>query len=289
MKKISLIVGETASLPQNIVEKFEMKVVPYIVDWKEGENLKGKNIFQKMREGKKLGIKTFPKTSQPSPFTFKKIFEEELKKAEKIICITLSKKLSGGYNSALQAREMLKEKERIFVLDSMNVTVAEGLIDYQIGELIQAGKDLKEILEKFKAKTEKTKLFGMVADPKWLEAGGRISHSFSVLLSQMQKIGMRPLIGVKDGEVKAVALKMKAKDIPTALFNQLKKEAKKIKGEIKIAIGHGDNEEDAKKLKNLIEENLKNAKVLFLNLIDPIIGVHVGPGSLALAFFAQNS
>lgn len=283
MKKISLIVGETASLPKELIKKFEMVFVPYVVDWRDGESLGGDNIFQKMREAEKKGIKTLPKTSQPSPWTFKRIFEEELKKSEKIICITLSSKLSGGFNSALQAREMLKEKERIFVLDSLNVTIGEGLIDLKIAEMIQKGNSLETILNEFGNLVKNTHLFGMVAEPKWLEAGGRISHSMAVLLEQMQKIGMRPLIGVKEGEVKAVALKMKAKDVPTALLKELEKETKKEK-RIKVAIGHADNLEGAEKLMGLIKEKLKGVEIVFSNLIDPVIGVHVGPGALALAW-----
>jgi DegV family protein with EDD domain len=286
MKKISLIIGETSSLPKEIVERYGMVVVPYIVNWPDGEKIPGENIFQKMRIAEKEGIKIFPKTSQPPPGVFKKILEEELKRAEKLLVLTLSSKLSGGYNSAIQAREIILEKERIFVLDTLNVTIGEGLIDLYVAKMIEKGKDEKEILKEFPKIVKNTHLFGMVENPKWLERGGRISHSFAVLLEKMQKIGMRPLIGVKNGKVKPVALKMRAKDVPEALFRELKKEIEKFKekNEIKIAIGHADNLEGVKKLKQLIEENLKNIEILFLGLIDPIIGVHVGPGTLAIAW-----
>jgi DegV family protein with EDD domain len=287
MKKISLIIGETSSLPKEIVKKYEMVCVSYIVNWQEGEKIPGENIFQKMKRAEKEGIKSFPKTSQPPPGTFKKIFEEELKMAEKIIVLTLSSKLSGGYNSAIQAREMISEKERIFVLDTLNVTVGEGLVDLCIAKMIQEGKDEKEILEKFPKIVKNTHLFGMVEDPKWLEAGGRVSHSFALLLSKMQKIGMRPLIGVKKGEVKPVALKMRAKNVPQALFQELKREIEKAKldkGKVKVAIGHADNLEGAKEIQELIEKNLKEIEILFLGLIDPVIGVHTGPGTLAIAW-----
>jgi DegV family protein with EDD domain len=286
MKKLSLIIGETSSLLKEIVEKYGMVVVPYIVNWPDGEKIPGENIFQKMKNAEKERIKSFPKTSQPPPGIFKKIFEEELKRAEKLLVLTLSHKLSGGYNSALQAREMISEKERIFVLDTFNVTIGEGLIDLWVAKMIQEGKDEREIFEKFPKIVQNTHLFGMVENPKWLERGGRISHSLALLLEKMQKIGMRPLIGVKNGKVKPVALKMRAKNVPEALFRELKKEIEKFKekSEIKVAIGHADNLEGAKKLKELIEENLKGIEILFLGLIDPIIGVHVGPGALAIAW-----
>jgi fatty acid-binding protein DegV len=78
---------------------------------------------------------------------------------------------------------------------------------------------------------------------------------------------------------------MKAKNVPQALFKELKKEIEKLdKRKIKVAIGHADNLEGAKEIKDLIENNLKEIEILFLGLIDPVIGVHVGPGALAIAW-----
>jgi len=284
MKKISLIVGETASLPKEIVEKYEMTIVPYVIYWKEGKDLPGENIFQKMREAEKRKIDTFPKTSQPSSFVFKKIFEKELERSENILCITLSSKLSGGFNSAFQARAMFDEKKqnRIFVFDSLNVTAGEGLFDIKAAELIKEGKEIGEILKELKNFLPEVHIFGMVQSPKWLEAGGRISHSLAVLISKMQKIGMKPLIGLKNGVIKAVSLKMRARDIPLALFKELKKQTRGK--EIKVAIAHGDDLKSAQKLKQMIKEQIKEAEVSFLNLIDPIIGIHLGPGTLLCAW-----
>lgn len=283
--KIGLIVGESADLTKEIIEKYGMVVVPYVVDWRDGDDLPGENIFQKMRAADKRGIENLPKTSQPSPWTFKKVFEEELKKSEKILCITLSSKLSGGYNSALQAKRMLKEAEQgqVYILDSFNVAAAEGLFDLHAQELIEKGKDIEEIMKELKEFISKVHLFGMLEDPKWLEAGGRMSHTLATLVRQMAKIGMRPLVGVKKGVVTSVALKMQAKDVPTALFRELDSETKRSREagkRIRAAIIHADNLDGAERLKELIENELKEVEIAFLNLIDPIIGVHVGPGTL---------
>jgi len=288
MKHIGLVVGESASLPKEIIEKHQMAFVPYVVDWGQGENLPGENIFQKMREADKKGIKG-PQTSQPSPWTFKKIFEEELIKSEKIVCITLSSKLSGGYNSACQGKKMLDEKdgERIYIIDSFNASAGEGLFDLRAAELINKEKNIEKIAKELKNFIPAVHLFGMVEDPKWLEAGGRMSHTLANLVRQMAKIGMRPLLGVRKGEIIPVALKMQAKDVPTALFRELELETKKPREngkKIKAAIVHADNPEGAKKLNEMIKENLKETEVVFINLVDSIIGVHVGPGSLLCAW-----
>jgi len=290
MKSIGLIIGETASLPKEMIEKFKMVFVPFVVDWPEGQDLPGQNLFQKMREAAKKGMKNFPKTSQPSIGNYKKAFEEALSKFEKAILITASSRLSGAYNAACLAKRMLSQKfqERIEIIDSYQASCGEGILALKAIQLIQEGKkSFEEIVKNLKKLIPEIHLCGMLGDPMWLEAGGRLPHPAAVLLRQMQKIGMRPLIGTRDGVVKAVTLKMKAKDVPTALFKELKKEAKeKLESgkKIIVAISHTDNLTGAKKLQKMIENNLKGAKIAFLSLIDPVVGVHGGPDTLLCAW-----
>ena len=121
MQKIGLVNDSAADLTQEIVEKHQIAVVPVKMDWPDIENLPGENTFQRMREAQKRGIKGFGKTSQPSPKDFLDAFQRQLERFEKIICITVTSKLSGTYNSACQARGLLgPEKEaRVFVVDSL--------------------------------------------------------------------------------------------------------------------------------------------------------------------------
>jgi DegV family protein with EDD domain len=289
MKKIGLVIGESADLTPEIIEKHQLGFVSYIVDWGKGKDLPGDNIYQKMREADRRGIQEFPKTSQPSPYVFRKIFEEELKKSEKILCITLSSKLSGGYNSAFQAKKLFLEEEqkRIYVFDCLNVSGGEGLFVLKAIDLIEEGKEIEEVIHQLKNFIPKVRTFGMLGDPKWLEAGGRMSHTLAALVRQMAKIGMRPLVGVKKGVVTSVALKMQAKDIPAALFRELEKETskeRKMGKKIKAAICYADNLTDVRRLKEIVENNLPGVEIVFLNSICPVIGVHVGPGTLIISW-----
>lgn len=297
MKNISLVIGETASLPKELKEKHQMKSVPYTVDWPQGDDLPGDNIYQKMREAQERGISELPKTSQPPPSNFKEIFEEELENSKNIICTTLSSKLSGGYNSARMARSMLEEEQqsRISIVDSYNVTIGEGLFNLKVAELIEKENDVEKVLKKLENLVSELQLIGFLKDIQWIERGGRISHSLSLLVAQMQKLGMRPLLELKEGEIKPLALRRRAKDIPSALFKELKRnlgEPSAEKGSEQnsweVSIGHADNLEDAENLKNLMEKELKNVKVRFISLMDPVIGVHAGPGSLLCAWVPQQ-
>ena len=285
MKKLSIIIGESASITQEVVNKFGFIVAPFVIEWPEGEGLEGDNIFQKMREAEKQGIKTTPKTSQPSMGIFKKAFDEGLKNSESVMAITISSVISGTYNSAIQAKKMFDEEtqKRIFVIDTFNADASESLLAIKAAEMAEEGKSGEEIFKTIETLLPKTFLFGMLESPKWLEAGGRINHALAVILTQMQKIGMRPVLSVIDGEVKPANLRMQAKDTASALLKQIDGVVKKPLSEnrtCKIAISHADNLEEAQKLRTLIEDKYPEIKVEFISLTSIVIGAHVGPGTL---------
>ena len=285
MKKTTIIIGESASISKEIVDKFGIVVVPFIVEWPDEKNLSGNNIFEKMRDAEKKGIKTTPKTSQPSIGIFKKAYDEALINSESVICITISSAISGTYNSAIQAKKMLDEEKqnRIFVLDSYNADASESLLAIKAAELIEEGKNGKEVFEEIEKLIPRTFLYGMLESPKWLEAGGRINHALAVILTQMQKIGMRPILSVKDGVIKPANLKMQAQDTANALFKQLEDTLKKPLSEGKkcrVGISHADNLEQAQRLRGLIEEKYPQIKIDFTSVTSVVIGCHVGPGTL---------
>jgi len=289
MKKIGLVIDEGADLPKEIIEKNQIATIPIKMDWPDIENLPGENTFQKMREAEKRGIKSFGKTSQPSPKDFLDSFKKQLEKFDKILCLALTSKLSGTYNSAIQAKDLLEpeQKERIFVVDTLNITCGEALLVLKAIDLINEGEDVEEIIKELEKLIPRVRLYGMLEEIKWLEASGRISHTLANWVRRMQKIGFRPIIGIKKGVIKAIGIKAGAKDIPTALFHQFEAKTKQFRNrgkKIRVAITHGDDPEGARRLKEMIEKELKGTEVAFINLIDNVLGVLVGPDALILAW-----
>jgi len=290
MKKIGLVVDEGADLTQEIIKKHQIATVSIKANWPpEVENLPGETIFHKMREADKRGLKVFCKTSQPSPKDFLEPFKQELEKYEKIICITITSKLSGTYNSAIQARNFLtpEQQKRVFVVDSLNAICAEGLFVLKAIDLIEEQKEIEEIVKELNEFTQKIHLIAILEDPKWLEASGRISATLANWIRKIAKIGVRPLIGIKKGAVKAIGIKTGVRDVPTAIFQELEGKTRKSRkrGEkIRVAIMHCLNLEGAQKLKEMIEKELPDIEIAFLTSIDTVIGSIVGPGSLGLAW-----
>jgi DegV family protein with EDD domain len=287
METLKIIIGESASATPEIIEKYGFGVIPFKMTWEGSEQVEGENIFQRMRRVSSLGkVINGPKTSQPSLGIYKKFFEDSLKDAENVLYICLSSKLSGAYNSAIQAHKMMSpdNQKRVVIFDTQNADCSEAIFAIRARELYEQGLGIIEIVKELELLKEDVKLIATLETSTWLEAGGRINHALSVMIDQMQKLGMRPVLMLKDGEIKPAMLKMQAKDPATALLKALDDI---VKGPIergkkcRIIITHGDNEIEAEKIRISVTEKYgESVRTEFIGLIGPVIGAHVGPGSL---------
>jgi len=288
MEKIGIITDEAADLPKEIIEKYQIAVVPVKLDWPEIENLPGENTFQKMRELERRGIKSFGKTSQPSPKDFIDKYKYQLERFDKVICITVTSKLSGTFNSAIQGKNFLtpEEKELVFIIDSLNVSGGQALLVLKAIDLIKGDKKIEEIVKELEKFAPQIRFFAMIEDPKWLEASGRISSLIASFLRNMAKRGIRALMTFKNGRLVPSGIKIRAKDTVVVLFNQFEKETQKLRGankKIRMVITHGDDLESTQRLKEMIEKESKNIEVAFINIINNIVGVLAGPNALVFA------
>ena len=280
---IGIVTDEIADLTPKIIERYQIEIVPFTLDWPEEKNLPGENIYQKMREADKKGIKNFPKTSQGAPKLYYDAFKKQLEKFDKVLSITISHKLSGCYNSACQAKEMLpeEEKERVYILDTLQAAASQALLVLRAVELIQEQREINEVIEELKRLREnKTHLYIIFEDPKWVEAGGRVSKGQANWIRRIKKLNLHPLITIKDGAVTKDGVVF-AKDMAEALFKKLSKESQKARKEgkrIRVIISHADNLEGAEKLRQMLKEI--KAEVPFISLASPIVCSHTGPGTL---------
>lgn len=282
-QKMGLVIDEGGDLPKEMIEKYKIELVPFKLELGELEKFEG-NIYQKLRKADEKRIKPFIKTSQASPKEFFDAFKKQLETFEKVICITISSKLSGSFNSALQGKNFLgKEGNRVFVLDSLNGSGGQGLIIIKAIELIEKETKFEEVVKILKNLVLRVQLIGIVKDPKWLVAGGRLSHVFAIWVREMARINVRPLLQVKKGKIVPSGI-IRAKSIPEALFKEFKKRNKIVKEKIKAIISHADNLKEARKLKEMIEEEFENVEILFLDIIGSAMGGHLGPGTIILAW-----
>jgi DegV family protein with EDD domain len=289
MDTIGIITEETADLPLEIIERHQIAIVPAILNWPEIEELPGENTFQKMRELERREIKSFGKTAQPSPKDFLAKYKYQLERFDKVLCITLTSKLSGSHDSAVLAKTLLepKDQEKVFIVDSLNATCGQALVVLKAIDLIISRKGIEGIMKELDEFVPHVHFFVMFEDPKWLEASGRISHIVANMMRGMAKIGIRPLLTFRRGVLVSAGLRTKAKEIPDVLFRQLERETEKSRKEgkkIRTAITHGDDLEGAQRLRGMAEKELKNTEVAFINIINNVVGAPTGPGTLAFAW-----
>jgi len=278
---IGIVTEDVSCFPSRFLEKYQIDLVEIGYTWPDEKNLPGKNIYQKMREGEKRGIKTFPKTSQPSPQAYLNVFREQLKIFDKILCITLSSGLSGCYNSALQAREMSGCPERIFVFDSFTAAAGQAFLAIRAREIFQQGLEFKEAIEQLKKEIKRVHLYVIFEDPKWIKSIGRMNSSQAQWVRGMRKIGLYPLIELKEGKIDKGGIVI-ARTMEKALFKKVWNETKKIRKQgrkIKTIIGHADNFESAERLEKILNEKI-GTENLFTTLGSPVVCAAAGPGTL---------
>ncbi len=271
--KIGLVVDDVCSLPEKLINEYQIEIVKTKLFFPEVEKFPEKNLYQIMRE-----TKAHPKTSAPSPGDYLKAYKKVLEKFEKVLVITLTSKLSATYNSARQAKELMQDSSKIEIFDSWQASVSEGLLTLKAAKLIREGQNIREITRTLENLREKAKLFGFLKTTYWVEKIGRMSHWQATAFKILRGLGVQPVIGIKKGRVGLTGFNFWTKDVFRALFHQLKHQTKKY-GKIKVGINYTDNIDLAYKLKEKLGKEL-GAEVLFTSLTPPIIGANSGPGTL---------
>jgi DegV family protein with EDD domain len=289
VNRIGIVTEDTADLTPGLIDRHGIAIVPTLLTWPEVTAQTGGNTFQKMCELEKRGIKSFGKTSQPSPKDYLDKYRNQLRDFGQVLCITLTSKLSGSYNSAVLARTLLtpEEQHRLVVMDSLSASCGQALIVMKALDLIATGMELDAIASNVEEFVPQVHVFVMFADPKWMETSGRISHPVANLMRNMARLGVRPVLAFKKGVLVPSSLKNRAADTALVLFKQLEKDSEKsmkANKRIRIAITHGDDLKEAYRLKEMAEKHLENIEVLFVNLINDVVGAVTGPGTLAFAW-----
>ena len=281
---IGIVTEDITSLPSKVLEKYRIEIASAILDWPDLEKIPGENVYQKIREIERLGIKTFPKTSQATPKSYLDAYEKQLQTFDKVLCITVSSKISGCYNSAVQAKDMVKTPEKIFVLDSLNGAAGEALLVLKALEMIEEQREIAEIINELKNLIPQVNTYLMFEDPKWIESIGRITKKQANWVRRMKKIRLQPVMKLKDGTLGKGGIVF-AQDMAEALFKKIAKDSKKIRKEgkkIRVIINQADNLEGAEKLRQMLKEI--KAEVPFISEAPMLIGAATGPGTLIVAW-----
>ncbi len=217
-------------------------------------------------------------TSQPNLMQVKKFLEPILDSYDDVIIITVSSKMSGVYERFNDAVEELSKKSNVYLVDSKQNSVAEGLVVEYATRLINEGLKASEIKEKLEGVIARTKIYVSLPNLKGMIASGRLSTKIGKV---MQFIGFLPLISIdSNGKGVAGGLAFSKKKNEEILLKKVESVKDKIDS---FAVVHADNYELASSMAKKIEE-MTGKEVLYIDEISSVIRLFSGPGSVAIGY-----
>lgn len=290
MNKYLIVSDATLDLPADIIDEYGIKIIPMGVNINDIEyhhfpderELPVEEFYKKLKDG------AVSHTTQIRPALFLENFSEILNQGFDILYIAFSSGLSGTYNtSQIVIRDLEEEypERKIYCVDSLCASIGEGLLVLNAAMKKKNGMNIEELRDWVELNKRCSRHWFTVKDLNFLKRGGRI-NSIEAFVGTALKI--RPVLSMDDAGKLAVIAKIRGShaelDFLTA---KLEAEGTDLASQT-IIIGHGDDLEQAKVLKNLIlAKNL--VKEIIIAKIGPIIGTHTGPGMLALAFMGDNN
>lgn len=244
----------------------------------DGVDLSGKDFFEKLIESDEL-----PTTSQINMFQFEECFSELTKDGSDVVAITLSSKLSGTYAGAVSAAGSFPGK--VFVVDSLNASLGERILIQYAVRLLRDGASAEEMVERLNEAKGRIKLMALLGTLEYLQKGGRISAVTAMSGAILQ---IKPVIAIMDGEVKMVGKAMGSKK-GNNLLTQLIEKSGGIDFKMPYATAYSGMDD------SLLQKYIKDSSSIWKDEMDQIpsycigstIGTHVGPGAIAVAFFAK--
>lgn len=278
MNKVAIITDSTAYLPPNLIEELGISIIPLNVIWDgesyaDGVDIHPTDFYTRLEKSA-----TLPSTSQPAAAEFKACFEKLLNEEKDVIAILISSGISGTVNSALQAQKEIGS-ERVVVIDSQTAAMATGLIVLMAARKAAAGESLEEVKETALQAQAQTEVVFAVDTLEFLHKGGRIGGAKRLMGSMLN---IKPILEMNAGQIAALESVRTQKRALDRLISLVEEKSAGEKP-LRIAIFHSNVPDQAKSLLADAKGALDPEETLLAEL-SPVIGTHVGPGTLAIAF-----
>ena len=279
MGRIAIVTDSSANLPAELVEKYDIHVVPLKVAFgervfRDGVDLTSREFYRMLREADDL-----PVTSQPSPGEFEELYARLAPGVEAIVSIHISGALSGTVSSALAAKEAMPSLP-IHVVDSRTTTIALGFIVLEAAQIAAAEGSLGEVLARVRGMIPKVTMYGVLDTLEYLRRGGRIGRAASLLGSVLQ---IKPIIYLSDGVVDALE---RPRTKARAVRRMLEIMEEKVGADpVHVAVLHADVPDEAEKLKEEVASRFRCLEEPLVVELTPVLGTHSGPGVLGLSYY----
>ena len=278
---IRIIDDSTCYLPKEYIDKYNISIVSLnvLLNGKSYREIDLENdwFYKEMAKSS-----TIPTSSQPSITDFYNVIETQVKKGHDIVGIFLSSDMSGTFSTSNLVKEMILEKypnANIVMIDSRSNCMQSGYAILEAAKAASENKSLNEVVSITKHVIENSKFIFVPDTLDYLKKGGRIGGAAALFGSLLQ---IRPILTIEDGKTTVLNKVRTKKKAVNAIIDTVVEQNSKtpLKG---LIVHHINCENEGKELANRLKEKLgiDNIKI---QSIGPLIGLHVGPGSIGVAY-----
>jgi len=272
---VSIVTDSTSDIPEEVSRELGIHVVPLNVHfgleaYRDGVDMHADEFYRRLTTDDVL-----PKTSAPSPETFKEAYRNLDGKTDGVVSIHIASKMSATYNAACQGKQDANAKCRIEVIDSGLVSIGLGLLVIVVAKAARTGASIDEILKLTHESIDRVTLVGALDTLIYLQKGGRIGKAQAWIGSILS---FKPLISFKKGEtipLERVRTHSKAVD---KLYEILKENLPARE----VAVIYSTEAEEAEKMVGYLK-GLYPEKHIYLSRFGPVLGTYVGPRSLGVS------
>ena len=278
---IKIVTDSTSYIADEYIKKYDINIVSLnvIINGVSSREVDIENevFYEEIRNSKEI-----PKSSQPIPNEMLNTFKEIVKDGDSIVGIFLSSKMSGTYSNANMIKDMILEDypdAEIHILDSKTNCMQMGFAVIEAARTASEGKSINEVINAANHVINNSRFLFTPETLEYLKKGGRIGGAAALFGNVLQ---IKPILTVVNGETsvfKKVRTRKKAiEEIVKTVLEEIES-----KGLGDIVVHHINCQEDGLKLAKALENKL--GKKVDIQSIGPVIGVHVGPGSIGIAYY----
>lgn len=280
--RVAIVTDSTADLPTDVRERHGITMVPLNVHlgdrtWRDQVDLTTPRFMGLLAESE-----AFPTTSQPSAGVFEQTFRDLAKTHDEIVCVLISSRLSGTVQSAQIAAEAVRDAIHVEVVDSLNASLGCGFQVLHAQRLADAGERAEAIAARLRAQTGRYHIIFFVETLDHIRRGGRIGKAASLVGSMLK---LKPLLRIDEGQVVPFERTRTRRKATDALVEF----AENLSGIERIATLYNTTPEDAEALHARVAHLARQETEVPIALFGPVLGTHVGPGTLGLAIEVSAS
>ena len=280
---IKIVTDSTSYISDEYIKKYDINIVSLnvIINGVSSREIDIENevFYEEIKNSKEI-----PKSSQPIPEEMLNTFREIVEDGDSIVGIFLSSKMSGTYSNANMIKDMILEDypdAEIHILDSKTNCMQMGFAVIEAARTASEGKSINEVINAANHVINNSRFLFTPETLEYLKKGGRIGGAAALFGNVLQ---IKPILTVVNGETsvfKKVRTRKKAiEEIVKTVLEEIES-----KGFGDIVVHHINCQEDGLKLAKALENRL--GKKVEIQSIGPVIGVHVGPGSIGIAYYTK--